>query len=240
MSRDEKNASHLNRIADGDRAAENEFVSENAGLVAAIARRFEGRGTEREDLIQQGYVGLIKAARGFDAAKGTCFSTYAVPFIAGEMRQGFRNGGAVRVSRDIRARAGRIAQARERYITENGTEPTVSTLCELCGYEAEEITEAIRASEQILSLDEPIGEDGMTRGETQRDYTATDAAEAAAIREAVGKLDGRERAVTVLRGIAGLTQEEVAQRLHLTQTTVSRTEKRAKEKLKEMLCADGC
>ena len=235
MTRGEENAALLQRIAEGDRQAENELVKANAGLVAAIVRRFEGRGAETEDLMQLGYVGLIKAARGFDASRGTMFSTYAVPYVAGEIRQSLRDDGLIRVSREVRRRAARITRIKERYIAEHGREPHFSELCALCGMTKEEALEALGAAEAVVSLDEPTNEDGTPRGELYADVNGTDAVKSMIIKEAFRSLEGKERAILLLRAVCGMTQTEIAQRLGMTQTTVSRTEKRAKEKVRAMV-----
>ena len=99
MSRTEE----LIRLAQaGDREACEMLVTENAGLIWSIARRYTGRGTELEDLYQLGCLGFLKAVEGFDAAYGTQFSTYAVPKISGEIRRFLRDDGAVKVSRGIK------------------------------------------------------------------------------------------------------------------------------------------
>ena len=86
----------------GDREASEQLVRENAGLIWSIARRFQGRGTELDDLYQLGSLGFLKAVEGFDTAFGTQFSTYAVPKIAGEIRRFLRDDGAVKVSRTLK------------------------------------------------------------------------------------------------------------------------------------------
>ena len=80
-----------------------DFICDNLGLVHTCAKRFVGKGIDYDDLVQAGCVGLVKAADGFDPARGLCFSTYAVPLILGEMRHLFREGGAVKAGRALRA-----------------------------------------------------------------------------------------------------------------------------------------
>ena len=98
----------------GDAAAKEALVQENAGLIWAVARRFQGRGTELDDLYQLGCLGFLKAVEGFDAAFGTRFSTYAVPKIAGEIRRFLRDDGAVKVSRGLKEQSAAIKSARNR------------------------------------------------------------------------------------------------------------------------------
>ena len=89
----------LRRAQAGDAAAAEQMVTENTGLIWSVARRFFGRGVEPDDLYQLGCVGFLKAMQGFDEQYGTCFSTYAVPKISGEIRRFLRDDGAVKVSR---------------------------------------------------------------------------------------------------------------------------------------------
>ena len=88
----------LIRAGAGDEAALERLVLDNMGLVRSIAARFRDRGTDMEDLMQIGTIGMIKAIRSFDTARGTAFSTYAVPLIVGEIRRHFRDDGLIRVS----------------------------------------------------------------------------------------------------------------------------------------------
>ena len=104
----------LRRAQAGDAAAAEQMVTENTGLIWSVARRFFGRGVEPDDLYQLGCVGFLKAMQGFDEQYGTCFSTYAVPKISGEIRRFLRDDGAVKVSRSIKERAQGIRTARTR------------------------------------------------------------------------------------------------------------------------------
>ena len=98
----EKNRVLLERALSGDRMAEEELIKENMGLVKNIAARFTGRGTELEDLVQIGAMGMLKAIRGYDSAFNTAFSTYAVPMIMGEIKRYLRDDGLIKVSREAK------------------------------------------------------------------------------------------------------------------------------------------
>ena len=102
----------IRRAQQGERAASQRLVEENAGLIWSVARRYFGRGVEPDDLYQLGCVGFLKAIEGFDTGYGTQFSTYAVPKISGEIRRFLRDDGAVKVSRGIKEQAAKIRQAR--------------------------------------------------------------------------------------------------------------------------------
>lgn len=113
------------RCQEGDQAAKEMLVVENAGLVWSIAKRYFGRGVDPDDLYQLGCLGLIKAIDGFNTDYGTQFSTYAVPKIAGEIRRFIRDDGSVKVSRSIKERAASIKMARQRLTGKLDREPTL-------------------------------------------------------------------------------------------------------------------
>ena len=124
-----QSAEELLRAAqEGDREACEQAVRENSGLIWSIVRRYYGHGAEPEDLYQLGCLGFLKAIQGFDFTYGTCFSTYAVPKIAGEIRRFLRDDGCVKVSRSLREKGYLLYTAREKLRQENGREPSVSEL----------------------------------------------------------------------------------------------------------------
>jgi RNA polymerase sporulation-specific sigma factor len=123
----------IKRAQQGDKTASETLVTENAGLIWSVARRFLGRGAEADDLYQLGCLGFIKAVDGFDLEFGTQFSTYAVPKIAGEIRRFLRDDGAVKVSRSIKEQAAAIKTARNQLAAQLGAEPTLSQIAEATG-----------------------------------------------------------------------------------------------------------
>ena len=129
----------IERAQANEREAMELLVSENAGLIWSVARRFSGRGTELDDLYQLGCLGFIKAVSGFDLQYGTQFSTYAVPKIAGEIRRFLRDDGAVKVSRGIKEQAAAIKGARNLLVNALGREPTLQELSNQTGFTPEEI-----------------------------------------------------------------------------------------------------
>lgn len=224
------------RAQAGDRAASEQLVVENSGLIWSIARRYFGRGAEPDDLYQLGCVGFLKAIAGFDTQFGTQFSTYAVPKIAGEIRRFLRDDGAVKVSRSIKERAGTIKQARERLTGELGREPSVSELSAELDLSPEEIASAETATACAESIQRESGDEGFsledvlcTTGEEDR------LLERLALREALQKLTERERLVIDLRYFHALTQERVAKIIGVSQVQVSRIEKKALLSLKNYL-----
>ena len=146
----------------GDRAAGEQLIVENSGLIWSIARRYFGRGVDPDDLYQLGCLGFLKAVEGYDTAFGTQFSTYAVPKIAGEIRRFLRDDGSVKVSRGLKERSAAIKMTRSRMTAELGREPTVGELSKEMGLSVEEIATAETATAATESIQRETGEDGFT------------------------------------------------------------------------------
>ena len=146
----------------GDNRAGEALVTENTGLIWSVARRFQGRGTEMDDLYQLGCLGFLKAVEGFDPAFGTQFSTYAVPKIAGEIRRFLRDDGAVKVSRTIKEQAAAIKTARNALTGALGREPTVMELSRQTGLSPEEIAVAETATAATESIQRQTGDEGFS------------------------------------------------------------------------------
>lgn len=220
----------------GDRNARELLISENSGLIWAVARRFLGRGTELDDLYQLGCLGFLKAVDGFDLNYGTQFSTYAVPKISGEIRRFLRDDGAVKVSRTIKEQAASIGSARSKLTGTLGREPTVSEIAEQTGLTPEEIGIAETATAATESIQKVTGEDGFTLENVLTDTESEDQMlERMSLRQAIEKLPERENLVIKLRFYHSLTQDRTAKILKVSQVQVSRIEKKAIEKLREML-----
>ena len=220
----------------GDRAAGEQLIVENSGLIWSIARRYFGRGVDPDDLYQLGCLGFLKAVEGYDTAFGTQFSTYAVPKIAGEIRRFLRDDGSVKVSRGLKERSAAIKMTRSRMTAELGREPTVGELSKEMGLSVEEIATAETATAATESIQRETGEDGFTLENVLTDSdTEEQLVERIALREAIGKLPEREALVINLRYFHGLTQERVARVLQVSHVQVSRIEKKALGHLREMM-----
>ena len=228
----------LEAAAQGDACACEQMLRENSGLIWSIVRRYYGRGVEPDDLYQLGCLGFLKAVKGFDITFGTQFSTYAVPKIAGEIRRFLRDDGAVKVSRGVREQAAAIFSARERLSLALGREPRLSELAEETGLSVEDISQCELAVAAPESLQRETG-DGLTLESTLGSESPEEGmVERIALREAVGALPERERITILLRFFKGLTQEQAARILGVSQVQVSRLERRALERLRKAL-ADG-
>ncbi len=220
----------------GDSAAMEAMLTENAGLIWSVARRFFGRGAEPEDLYQLGCVGFIKAVRGFDESFGTQFSTYAVPKIAGEIRRFLRDDGSVKVSRGLKERAQTVRLSRVRLEQRLGREPTIREIAGDTGLTPEDIAACELATAPSESLQQETGEDGFTLEQMLGDFSQEEKlVERVALRQAVSELPPRERTVIVLRYFRGMTQSDTARLIGVSQVQVSRLEKRAVGRLREAM-----
>ncbi len=216
---------NIRRVQAGDKTAEETLLRENMPLVAAIARRYQNCGLAQEDMIQLGSIGLMQALRRFDPTRGLCFSTYAVPLIAGEIRRFLRDDGMVKFSRESKSLALRIERVRR----EQG-DLTVEELSKRLNAPAEDVTAALASRTAALSLDAPTDEDGTDLqaflGSADAD-TEKDALRRVELRELFAILSERERQVLFLRYFQDRTQNEVGKRLGLSQVQISRIEKKA-------------
>ena len=220
----------------GNMEARELLVKENAGLIWSVARRFTGRGVELEDLYQLGCLGFLKAIDGFDLQYGTQFSTYAVPKIAGEIRRCLRDDGAVKVSRCINEQAATISIKRGKLMQLLGREPTILELSRHTGLTPEEIALAENAMSAVESIHQETGEDGFTLENILSDTESEERMlEKLALRQAMAKLPEREKKVIELRYFHCITQERVAKVLEVSQVQVSRIEKKAIAKLRELI-----
>ena len=220
----------------GDKEAGEDLITENAGLIWSVARRFLGRGAEADDLYQLGCLGFLKAVEGFDLNFGTQFSTYAVPKISGEIRRFLRDDGAVKVSRGIKEQAATVKSARNLLISALGREPTLQELSNQTGITPEEIAFAETATAATESINREAGEDGFTLESVLSNTESEDAmVEKISLRQAIDGLPEREAMVIRLRYFHGLTQQRVAKVLDVSQVQVSRIEKKAISKLRQLM-----
>ena len=220
----------------GDPTAGEALVNENMGLIWSVARRFQGRGTEMDDLYQLGCLGFLKAVEGFDPAFGTQFSTYAVPKIAGEIRRFLRDDGAVKVSRTIKEQAAAIKTARNALTGALGREPTVVELSRQTGLSPEEIAVAETATAATESIQRQSGDEGFSLEDVLADPDSEERMlERIDLSHAISKLPEREATVIKLRYFHALTQQRVSRVLGVSQVQVSRIEKKALIMLRELL-----
>lgn len=217
----------------GDREACERAVTENSGLIWSIVRRYYGRGVEADDLYQLGCLGFLKAVQGFDFSYGTCFSTYAVPKIAGEIRRFLRDDGMLKVSRGLREQAQLLYTSRERLRQRLGREPALSELAEDTGLTPEEIARADLAADAPESLQQETADGLILEGMLGTEAPEEAMVERIALREAIDQLPEKERMTILLRYFKSLTQEQTARVLGVSQVQISRLERRGLQHLRE-------
>lgn len=208
-------------------------ITENIGLVHSIANRFRNRGADYDDLFQAGCVGLIKAVDNFDESKGFAFSTYAVPVIMGEIKRIFRDGGAIKISRSLKEKSIKVQAIRDKFLSKNLREPTVSELASLSGYDVEELSEILNIINPVVSINMLTEE-----GSEEIDIPVDDSDkmfDRLSLEQVMTTLTETERLLIEYRFYQGKTQCETAKFLNVSQVQVSRKEKAILLKMRNKL-----
>ena len=236
----EEKAELFRRIKNGDEQARELYIKGNLRLVLSVIRRFQNSSENADDLFQIGCIGLIKAIDNFDTTLQVKFSTYAVPMIIGEIRRYLRDNNSIRVSRSLRDIAYKAIYTRENYMKQHPKEPTVTEIAQEIGIEKEMIVYALDAIQNPVSLFEPVYTEG---GDTlyvmdqisDKKNKEERWIENLALREAMQRLNSREKHIIELRFYEGKTQMEVAQEIGISQAQVSRLEKNALKSMRNYL-----
>ncbi|MBN2983388.1 MULTISPECIES: RNA polymerase sporulation sigma factor SigG [Cohnella] len=222
----------------GELAAREKLVNGNLRLVLSVIQRFNNRGEYVDDLFQVGCIGLMKAIDNFDLSQNVRFSTYAVPMIIGEIRRYLRDNNPIRVSRSLRDIAYKALQVRDQLTNQHSREPTIMEISEVLNVPKEDIVFALDAIQDPVSLFEPIYHDGgdpiyvmdQISDERNKDIQWI---EEIALREAMRKLNDREKMILSMRFFEGKTQMEVADEIGISQAQVSRLEKSAIQQMQK-------
>ena len=204
----------------------------------SIAFRFRDRGTDLEDLIQIGTIGMIKAVRSFQFEREVAFSTYAVPLIMGEIKRHLRDDGPVKISRVYKKLSMELGRARNKILTDEGREPSVCELAEICGVSVEDAAIALETVNPIASLSDTFGDDEKLTLESQLssdDQEIERVNDKIALSQAISKLSIEWRRIITLRYYRNMTQQQVADALGLSQVKISREEKKILAFLKHEL-----
>ena len=222
----------LLKMRNGDTKARETFINGNLRLVLSVIQRFNNRGENVDDLFQVGCIGLMKTIDNFDLTQNVKFSTYAVPMIIGEIRRYLRDNNSIRVSRSLRDVAYKALLVRDKLIKDNNKEPTVSQIAKELNIPREEVVFALDAIQDPVSLFEPIYHDGgdaiYVMDQISDSKNSDDSwLENISIKEAMKKLNDREKLILTLRFFNGRTQMEVADEIGISQAQVSRLEKTA-------------
>lgn len=235
---DEEKKELLKRTKEGDSKARQELIDGNLRLVLSIIQRFANRKENMDDLFQVGCIGLIKSIDNFNTELDVKFSTYAVPMIIGEVRRYLRDNNSIRVSRSVRDLAYKSLQAREQLTKTLLREPTIEDIAKAVGEPEEEVSRAMEAIIEPVSLYDSVfndGEDSIFVIDQISDHSADDELwlEDIALKEAMKKLGSREKTIINMRFFNGKTQMEIAEEIGISQAQVSRLEKGALERIKK-------
>lgn len=224
----------------GNQEKMEQILKDNNGLTWSIVKRFTGRGYEAEDLYQIGCMGFIKAIKRFDTNFDVRISTYAVPYILGEIKRFIRDDGLIKVSRSIKELGIKIRELEQDYMKKEGKEITINILAERLNVSKEEIAVAIDSSRCVESINDDSQDDDKL-SKLERISTGMDEASMIinkiSVKELIENLDTREKEIILLRYYKEKTQTEVAQILGITQVQVSRIEKRILTNMKSKLSA---
>ena len=216
-------------------------------LVRFLANKFKNRGEPLDDLIQVGYLGLLKAIDRFDPSRGLEFTTYATPTILGEIKRHFRDKGwSVRVPRRLQELSAKVNQAVDALTTELQRAPKIEEIAEHLDASVDEVLEAMESSSAYSSV--PLEGSGSSDGDDAPsviDRYATEDSELAftddrlIIEDALKGFSPREREVIELRFLQGMTQIEIAEQLGISQVQVSRLLRRTLKKIQDKIDPDG-
>lgn len=212
-------------------AATETLLRENMGLVRSAALRFRDRGTEYEDLLQIGSIGMLRAIRSFDLSRGLAFSTFAVPLIVGEIRRHLRDDGLLHVSRTYKRLAVELSAKRREISEREGREPGIEELALACGVSREEAAAALSSTAPVTSLSECCfeqekGELGERLTDAESECEPQALSDKLALREAIGKMPPLWKKILLLRYYRDRTQQQTAEALGLSQVKISREEKK--------------
>ena len=239
LKSDEKEAL-FQKIKKGDSEAREQYIKGNLRLVLSVIKRFQNSNENADDLFQIGCFGLMKAVDNFDDTLNVKFSTYAVPMIIGEIRRYLRDYNSIRVSRSLRDIAYKAIYTKENMIKKNLKEPTIDEIADEIGIEKEMIVYALDAIQSPVSLFEPVYSEGgdtlyvmdqISDQKNKEDHWL----ENLSLREAMNRLNQREKHIIEMRFYEGRTQMEVADEIGISQAQVSRLEKNALKTMKNYL-----
>ena len=232
---------------EGDMDAREKLVMSHLNLVRFIANKFKNRGEPIDDLVQVGYLGLLKAIDRFDPARGLEFTTFATPTIMGEIKRHFRDKGwSVRVPRRLQELSAKVNQATDTLTSQLQRSPTIAEIAEYLDATVDEVLEAMESSSAYssVSLETPSGMEDDDAPSVIDRYATEDEELAFTddriiIEEALASFSPREREVIEMRFLQGMTQIEIAEKLGISQVQVSRLLRRTLKKIQEKIDPDG-
>ena len=225
----------IQRAQNGDNKAKEQILLENSGLIWSVVKRFHGR-TEPEDLYQIGAIGLLKCIDKFDISYEVKFSTYAVPMIMGEIRRFLRDDGTIKVSRLLKELAYHAKKIQDNVLKQENRDISIKELSVELDVTMEELILAMEAARDVQSID--ISEDYNSENKPHRIHQIYDGSEnekifeRIALKEALERLNTKERQIIFMRYFQDKTQSDVARCIGISQVQVSRIEKRILQQMK--------
>ena len=225
------------KAQNGDKEALERLITDNKGLLWSIVRRFKDRGHDLEDLYQLGVLGFIKCIKKFDTNFEVRLSTYAVPYILGEVKRHIRDDGPIKVSRSLKVLCSKIMQIQSEEIRKNGKDMKIDELAKILNTSKEEIALALDSYTPVESIYNNASEslddelniiDRLSTGEDE----ANSIVDKICIKQLLEGLKDKEKELILLRYYKGNTQAQVARIMGTSQVQVSRMEKRILENLK--------
>ncbi len=239
----ENNVKDIIEAQNGNKEILATLIEQNNGLIWSIVKRFKDRGYELEDLYQIGTIGFIKSIKRFDTGFDVKLSTYAVPYILGEIKRFIRDDGSVKVSRSIKELAGKIRDIQTRHLREYGEEICINEIAKELKISKEEIAVALDSLNPVVSIYEDTYSNDES-GISVIDKISNDVDESEqianrlSIRELIENLNDRDKQIIMLRYYKNKTQMQVAKILGISQVQVSRIEKKILENMKNKLVAN--
>lgn len=215
-----------------------QLILENKNLIYSITKYFE-KYSNKEDLFQAGCIGMIMAYKNYDETMNVKFTTYAYPYILGEMRKLIREDKSIKVSRGIQMLNLKIEKANILLTQKFMREPTIHELSDFLEIPEEMINEALNSTRPIYSIDEPLNAEGkeITLQDTIGKVDSMDLDSLILLREELDKLSPFEKRLIEKRYMSDLTQQQTAKQLGISQVQVSRNEQKVLTKLKSKLVA---
>lgn len=218
----ENNIKKIRKAQNGDKDELAILVENNQGLIWNIVKRFLGRGYDKEDIYQIGCMGFIKAIRRFDFSFDVKLSTYAVPYIMGEIKKFLRDDGPIKISRSLKELNVKINELKKEYEKE-GKEISIAEISKILKTPKEEIIMAIESAQGTESMENNLYENNFLNSNQDEETLITNKI---TIQKMIDKLEDREKEIILLRFYKDKTQAEVAKIIGISQVQVSRIEKK--------------
>ena len=216
-----------------------QLIEKNKGIIWSIIRRFKDRGVETDDLYQIGVLGFIKSIKKFDTTFDVKLSTYAVPYIMGEVKRHIRDDGPIKISRSIKDLGKKAMEIQREHLRKTGQDISIVEVAKKLRVSKEEIAFALDSFNPVESIYNSTTdqEDGPTLIDTISSNIdeQSEIVNKLSLEQLIENLNGEEKQIIMLRYYKGRTQSEVAKILKTSQVQISRIEKRILEKMKVKL-----